>query len=221
MTRMSAAKNSLATREPTPEYGPCMRVLHLRWQRAVLMLFVAKGNQTKAIELAGYEGKPDVLKVTASRIYNQDSVRAAIAEQMRSRIDISEPEVFEIVASIMRDPKEKAADRLRASAMIWDRSNPVMTKHEIVVSHQMTDEERDIRHWLALKKIGAPQDAFLARFGPNGIARVEALVLAEEAKRRELEAGTINVDYEEIIPDTMPAPAVVATEQQTFDEDLL
>ena len=166
-----------------------MRVLHLRWQRAVLMLFVTKGNQTDAVQLAGYQGSHKSLAVTASRIFNQDAVRAAIAEQMRSRIDIAEPEVFEIVAGIMRDPEEKAADRLRAAAMVWDRSNPVMTKHEIVVSHQMTDEERDIRHWHALKKIGAPQDAFLARFGPNGIARVEALVLAEEAKRREIEAG--------------------------------
>jgi len=190
------------------------------------MLFVAKGNQTKAIELAGYEGKPESLRVTAHRIFTQDSVRAAIAEQMRSRIDISEPEVFEIVASIMRDPKAKEADRLRASAMLWDRSNPVMTRHEIVVSHQMSDEERDIRHWLALKKIGSPQSAFLARFGPNGIARVEAMVRAEEAKRRELEAGTINVEYEEVMPDAQAPPpttepTVVAAEQQTFDEDLL
>jgi hypothetical protein len=128
-------------------------------------------------------------------------MRAAIREEVMRRIDIAEPELFAIVSRIMNDANKEAADRLRAVSMIWDRSNPVMTKHKIEVEHDLTNDERDLKHWRALKKLGAPQEAFISRFGPNGIARVEALVLAEEAKRREIEGGaTIEAEYEEIEP---------------------
>ena len=50
----------------------------------------------------------------------------------------------------------------------------------------------------ALRSLGAPHDAFLARFGPNGLARVEALIAAEDAKRREIEGATIDAEYEDI-----------------------
>jgi hypothetical protein len=62
----------------------------------------------------------------------------------------------------------------------------------------MTDDERDIRHWRALKKLSAPESAFLARFGANGMARVAALVLAEEARLREIEAPVIEAEYEAV-----------------------
>ena len=36
-----------------------------------------------------------------------------------------------------------------------------------------------------------PPDAFLARFGPHGIRRVEALILAEAARRQQIEGGEV------------------------------
>jgi hypothetical protein len=48
-----------------------------------------------------------------------------------------------------------------------------------------------------MKRIGAPPDAFIRRFGANGIARVEALVAAEEARRRQLEGPIIDAQLEE------------------------
>jgi hypothetical protein len=98
----------------------------------------------------------------------------------------------------MRSPAEKAADRLRAVGMIWERARPVVQHHRVEVEHHLTDDERDVAHWRALKKLGAPADAFLQRFGPNGLPRVEAMVLAEEARRREIEAPSIEVEYDEV-----------------------
>lgn len=207
-----------ARRDPVPELGPAMRALPLKWQRAVDALFVTNGDRTAALRLAGYNGKPESMNVMASRIFGDNRVRAAIREECKKHIDITEPELMGAVRSIMMNVGEKAADRLRAAAMFWDRSNPVETKHKIEVEHHLSDNERDIQHWHALKKLMAPPEAFVARFGPNGIPRVEALVLAEKAKRREIEGDTIEAEYEEI---EAPQPAAPERNQQQFDEDLL
>jgi hypothetical protein len=202
-------------RDPMPEPGPALRVLPPKWRDAVEALFLTEGDQTKAARMAGYGGKPASLKVTASRLFNDDRVRRAIKEECNRRIDTAEPELLAVVRGIMRNNQEKAADRLRAASMVWDRANPVMTKHKIEVEHHLTDDERDVQHWHGLKKLGAPPDAFIARFGPNGLARVEALVLAEEAKRREIEGSnnSIEVDYVDVTEATAELPA--------FDEELL
>jgi hypothetical protein len=185
--------------EPEVELGSAMRALSPRWRVAVHALFETKGNRSAAARAAGYGGTARNLASYASRMFSDPRVRAAVKEECAKRIDISEPELLEATLTIVRDKKEKAADRLRATAMIWDRANPVMSKHRIEVEHHLTTDERDIQHYLALKKLGAPHDAFLRRFGPHGIARVEGLVLAEEARRRQIEGNTtIETTYEEI-----------------------
>jgi hypothetical protein len=197
---MSTAVAKPPPREPVPELGPAMRILPPRWRVAVLALFETKGDRTAAIFAAGYRAKPDSLKVMASRIFADDRVRLAVAEECKRRIDTSEPEVLETVAGIMRDPTEKSADRLRAAAMIWDRSNPVMTKHQVNVTHTLSVEETEIQHFRALQKLGAPQEAFMNRFGPNGLARVQALIAAENAKTKDVEGDAVidDVEYEEL-----------------------
>jgi hypothetical protein len=186
--------------EPTPELGPAMRVLPQKWQHAVLALFLTNGDRSKALRAAGYQGKPESLRVMSCRIYGDDRVRAAIREEANKVIDICEPEMIGTALTICRDVGERASDRLAAVRMIWDRANPVINKHKLEIEHHLTSDERDIQHYLALKKLGAPQSAFVARFGPHGIARVEAMILAEEAKRREIDGGnTIETDYEELI----------------------
>jgi hypothetical protein len=240
-------RTAIQRRDPTPERGPCMRLLPPKWARAVDALFLSGGDRSKALVIAGYEGKPASINVMASRIFGDARVRAAIKEECLYRIDASEPELYAITMNILRDTGEKAADRLRAIEMVWSRANPVMTRHKIEVEHHMTDDERDIRHWHALKKLGATADAFLARFGPNGLPRVEALVLAEEAKRREIESGStiegevieeVTEEVSEVprrpvddvplkskdnLPDA-PAPSPATNDSEPgseFDEDLL
>src|SRR5258708_5391517 len=172
-------------REPVAELGPAMRVLHPRWRRAVLALFDTKGDRTLALKLAGYKTpKPESLHVIASRVFADNRVRLAIREECVARIDGAEPELIAVVRGIMHDLNEKATDRLRAAFMLWDRSNPVVQKHRIDVTHHLSVEEIEIQHYRSLKRIGAPQQAFVDRFGPNGLARVEALIIAENNKQR-------------------------------------
>jgi hypothetical protein len=186
------------SRDPAPERGPAMAALPAKWQACVDALFLTNGEQTKAIEIAGYKGKRESLRVMASRIFSDDRVRLAVREECVKRIDVSEPELLAQTFSILRNVGENTRDRLNAIAMVWNRANPVLHKTKIGVEHVLTDDERDIRHWRALKKLGAPLEAFISRFGANGIARVEALVLAEEAKQREIEGPVIEAEYEAV-----------------------
>jgi hypothetical protein len=185
--------------EPQPELGPAMRALPLRWQRAVTALFVTKGNRSAALRAAGYKAKPNSLHVLASRIFADDRVRAAVRECAGRMIEIAEPELLATTLDIMRDTGTRPADRLAAARMVWDRANPVMTKHKVEVEHHVSSDELDAQHYRALQKIGAPQEAFLARFGHNGLARVQAMILAEEAKLKQIEApaDVVDVEYEE------------------------
>jgi hypothetical protein len=222
------ARQLMAPADPVPEMGVCMRALPARWRAAVEALFVTEGDMTKAAQIAGYKAdNRESLRVMAHRIFRDNRVRAAIQEEAKKHIDISEPELISTVKGILRNPVEKAADRLRAASMIWDRSNPVVTKHKIEVEHHLTDAERDVRHYYALKKLGAPHDAFINRFGPNGLARVEELVRAEEAKQRQIEGDTIDADFVDVTAttDAREIPAAAADNPTDngpdFEEDLL
>ena len=196
-----------------------MRAISPRWQAAVEALFLCNGRQADALRIAGYAGTPQSIDVMASRLFGDERVRAAIGEECRRRIDITEPELITTVRSIMRNPDAKDGDRLKAASMFWDRARPVESKLKIDVQHHVTDAERDVQHYHALKKLGAPHEAFVTRFGPHGVARVEAMIVAEEAKRKEIENGTrIEGEYSEIIPTfeepTEPVPEI-------FDEEFL
>jgi hypothetical protein len=180
------------------EIGPAMRALSVRHRQAVIELFNTGGNRTEALRRCGYGGKPDNLNSHASKFFSDRRVRAAIREECLARLEYLEPEILEAVRTIANNTKIKPADRLRALGLLWDRSRPVESKHKIEVEHHVTNDERDVQHYLAMKKIGAPPDAFLRRFGANGMARVEALVAAEEARRRQLDGQVIDVDCEAV-----------------------
>jgi hypothetical protein len=184
--------------EPTSEFGPAMRALPLRWQRAVTALFITGGNKAQALRHAGYKSKGDGIYVTASRVFADDRVRAALREVAAQQIDIAEPELLATTLTIMRDSNEPARDRLRAVAMVWDRANPVVSKHKLEVEHHLSSDERDIQHFHALQRLGAPQEAFAARFGHAGLARVQALVAAEDAKQKQITSGVIEAEYEDV-----------------------
>jgi hypothetical protein len=184
--------------DPAPELGPAMRVLPPRWQKAVTALFLTDGNKTQALRVAGYKAATPSLRVMASRIFADDRVRLAIREVAAQQIDIAEPEMLAATLQIIRDQKEPARDRLRAISMVWDRSNPVVNKLKLDVEHHISSDDRDIQHWRALQRLGAPQQAFLDRFGHAGMARVQTMIAAEDAKQKQIAGDVVDADYEDI-----------------------
>jgi hypothetical protein len=133
MTDIVAASN-----EPVAEFGPAMRALHTRWQRAVLALFEAKGNKTQALRLAGYKADNlNSIKATAWKIFADPRMKAAVREVAISYIDLAAPEVLATVLEILRDANTKSADRLAAGRMILDRGLPLTTTHRVEVEQSL------------------------------------------------------------------------------------
>jgi hypothetical protein len=192
MTDITAASN-----EPVAEFGPAMRVLHTRWQRAVLALFETKGNKTQALRLAGYKADNlNSIKSTAHKMFADPRMKAAVREVAISYIDLAAPEVLATVMEILRNADVKSADRLAAGRMILDRGLPITTTHKIEVEHHLSVDETDMAHYRAMQKLGVPQSKFIDRFGHNGLARVEVMVAAEDARHK-----LIETDYQEVETD--------------------
>ena len=179
-------------RLPEPEFGPAMRALNPRWQKAVLALFINGGNRTAACRAAGFKDS-DALHVLASRLFADERARAAIREVALQHIDIAEPELLATTMNIVRDADKRDVDRLRAISMIWDRANPVLNRTKVEIEHHLSVDDTDMQHYRALQRLGAPHSAFIARFGSNGIARVEMMIAAEDSKQKQIEA-----DYHEV-----------------------
>ena len=182
------------SREPTPELGPAMRILHPRWQRAVIALFMTGGNKTEALRRAGYKGDNlSSVKSTAWKVFADPRVKAAVLEECANRLATDSPEMLALVAGIARNTEARDADRLSAARIYLDRGIPLTTTHRVEVEHHLSVDQTDMEHYRALQKLGAPSAAFLARFGHNGLARVEAMIAAEDHKRKVIEA-----DYQEV-----------------------
>jgi hypothetical protein len=176
-----------------------MRALSPRWQKAATALFVTNGDRTAALAMAGYSGNSrGGLRVSAHRMFQDPRMRAAIRELAESMIATSEPELLAITFEILRDTTQGARDRLAAARLLWDRARPLTTHHKVEVEHHLSSDELDQQHYRALQKIGAPTSAFLARFGHNGLARVQAMILAEETKQKQIEGSVVDGEYEEV-----------------------
>jgi hypothetical protein len=174
-----------------------MRSLSSRWQKAAVAIFATRGNRTAALEIAGYKSdNRDSIKATAHKMFADDRMRAAVRELAARMIETSEPELLATTFEIMRDNAIEPRDRLAAIRMVWDRANPVLNRTKIEIEHHLSSDQLDVEHYRALQKLGAPQSAFLARFGHNGLARVEAMIAAEDHKQKLIEA-----DYQEVETD--------------------
>jgi hypothetical protein len=178
------------------ELGPAMAALRPHWRKAVLGLFLHRGRRTKAY-LEGFpNGNPEYAYSRASRFFGDKRVIAAVREVALKNLQIEEPELLGVVHDIIRDVTADNRDRLMAVRMVWDRTRPAESKLSIDVSHHLTVEQTEVQHYRALQRLGAPRQAFIERFGHNGIERVERLVAIED--KREAASKVVDASYEEV-----------------------
>ena len=213
---MTAAKNSLATREPTPELGPAMRALpNDRW-RAFLEFYLLGtftnhrknnfGAQAEAARKAGFGGpktKPSAMAHIAWRIMSDDRMIAAIAEESRKLLRSGAPEAVKAARNGVRDPTHK--DHARFVAMVLDRTDPLESHQTIDVIHKHVDrDQEEIEELRAVRQLGAPREKLIELFGGNRLARLEALEAADTAQRAR-DAKVIDGDAVEIEPERQEA----------------
>lgn len=158
--------------------GPKMAALpNDRWRTACLAYLEGRknpsgGNANKgyidAIKQAGYEGTDNSLYVTASRMFHDDRMMAAIQEQARGMMVNLLPLAVEAITSIVGDPQHK--DRLAAAKTIADRTGlHAVTESRTVAEVEITPEKLQRAQMLA-KRMGVPLDTLI---GTRLAAKVE------------------------------------------------
>lgn len=162
-----------------------MQALPARWQRAVIGLFITGGNKTAALRLAGYKADNRAsIRVTASKIFADARVKAAVLEECGNRLATDAPEMLSLVAGIARDNEARDADRLAAARIYLDRGLPLMTTHRVDVTHRTIDPDQEALEELrAARKLGATRETLIGLYGPNGLDRLEALEVLDDARR--------------------------------------
>jgi len=86
---------------------------------------------------------------------------------------------------------EEHPDHVRAVMAVIDRTDPVIGRQQIEVSHRVIDPDQEALEELrALRQLGTSQEKLRELFGGNGLARLERLEAADMA-RRALEAKDV------------------------------
>jgi hypothetical protein len=68
--------------------------------------------------------------------------------------------------------------------MLLDRVDPIVSRHDIEVTHRVIDPDTEALEELrALRQLGATREKLLELFGHNGLDRIETLDAADTARR--------------------------------------
>jgi hypothetical protein len=130
---------NIAEQEPAT-WGPAMSALSERRRAFVVALYdedaprKGDGLIIYATQKANY-GSPTSsrksLSVIGNRIVHDDRVQAAIVEYSQRVLRAIPPEAIQALKSLIRDPKHR--DHACAIAMVLDRSDPLVTNHNVKV----------------------------------------------------------------------------------------
>jgi phage terminase small subunit len=174
------------------ELGPAMRDLSEQ-QRLFVQHYIAEvmvkphGAPTRAAAAAGYKSnnRSNLGKQAHDLLHDPSrspKVVAAIQEESARYIRAGAPEAVAALFNVIRNPEHK--DHVRAIGMIVDRTDPIISKQVIDVTHRQVDPDKEaLEEMRAAKQLGATRDKLLELFGANGLDRLEALEAVEMAQR--------------------------------------
>jgi phage terminase small subunit len=134
-------------------------------RRQFVMALMNQGtrNATMAAKTAGYSpGNYEALKVSASRLMHDESVQEAIQEEAKRRITAMLPLAIETVATIMENPQEGGATRLKAAQVVMDRSGVHAVSERITREEPLERDPDQIKRIMALSQVlGVPIEQLL------------------------------------------------------------
>jgi hypothetical protein len=175
-------------KEDWGQLGPAMKALpNDRWRDFVYHLIHQKpghGMFTQAARKAGFgrESTPTNLAKMAWKLSHDERTIAAIAEETKKVIRAGAPEAANALLNLIRDPAHR--DHGRAVAMLLDRVDPVVSRHDIEVTHRVVDPDTEALEELrALRQLGTSREKLIELFGANGLDRIETLDAADTARR--------------------------------------
>jgi hypothetical protein len=187
---MTATPLKQHAQEDWGQLGPAMKALpNDQWRTMALALVAGRsghGRLAAAARKAGFaKGSTNSnLAKVAWKIAHDDRMIAAVAEESRKYLRGSHPEAVAALLSMVRDKKHR--DHARAAMAIVDRTDPVIGRQQIEVTHKIVDPDQEALEELrALRELGTPREKLLALFGHNGLDRIEALEAADTSRRAE------------------------------------
>jgi hypothetical protein len=167
------------------------------------------GAITAAYRAAGFgkNSTPTNAAKEAHKLSHDERVIAAIAEEARKMLRVAHPEAIQALLNLVRD--EKHPGHVRAVTAIIDRTDPIVTRHDLRVTHRVIDHDQAALEELrALRKLGTSREKLLELYGPNGLDRIEALeadaMLQRTAKAKMIEAEVIEAETIEPVPHDEP-----------------
>lgn len=216
----SPASSSLVPIEPVT-LGPAMQRLSAKRQRFAFALVkevpAEAGAEVAAAQIAGYVGTPAQIRATASRLVHDENVIDAVIELARQEVMMSAPAALRTIRQIADNKFSK--DQLKAAQLVLDRFMPAT--QQISVKTEVVDYTGDsLKYLLHLRSKGATEDFLIGEFGEMGLARLSALLAAQEAAK----ANVIDAEFQEVGPapvsERTPSQEQVTQAEAAPEEDV-
>jgi hypothetical protein len=167
-----------------------MRALpNAAWRIFCLALVTGRqkhGRYSAAARAAGLgkNSTPANLAKLAWKIAHDERMIDAVAVESRKYLRGAHPEAVAALVNMVRDKKHR--DHARAVMAIVDRTDPVIGRQQIEVTHKIVDpDQQALEELRALRQLGTPREKLLSLFGHNGLDRIEALEAADTSRRAE------------------------------------
>jgi len=197
--------SKLSTPDDEGRLGPAMRLLTDRQRRFVYaMCRPGPGgdlNHTEAAEIAGYIGDRATLQTTGSRLYHDEKVRAGMLEVGFAKMGGAVPMAVSMLIQIATTSL-KETNRMKAAGMILNRAGlPEVSKHEVKVTRELTQEEKIEKAIRLAKALGLDPRQMLGNIGiqlpsPDNSS---AFPLLEGPEALEVENSTTSEGLEDIL----------------------
>jgi hypothetical protein len=171
------------------------------WRRFTLELVTGApgwGRYSNAARAAGFgkHSTPTNLAKIAWRMAHDDRVILAVASESRRLLRGGHPEAIHALLNMIRDPKHRSHGQ--AVLSLLDRTDPIIGRQQIEVSHRIIDPDTEALEELrAMRALGVSREVMIQTFGGNFLPRLERLEAAEMAKRSD-DAKVIDAEAIEV-----------------------
>lgn len=135
--------------------GPALEALPPMQQQFVLALVTLGCTQSKAAELAGYQGGPNTFKSKGWSLAHDPRVQAAILEQSQKLIRAHAPMALNVVVDLAKSVNIDPRVRLKAALELLNRSGlHAHTEHRVTVERPHSDQEQLARVVALAERLG-------------------------------------------------------------------
>lgn len=199
---------AIRARETYGELGEAMRALpNEKWRDFVRYYLTGKPlrGAAEAYRKAGFQARDTLNDArNAYQLLHDDRMQRAIAEESREHYRAPIPGAVEAVKEILADPDHK--DRARVAQGLLDRVDPLITRHELGVTHRvLSADDEALEELKAARHLGASREKLLELFGGNYLPKLEQLEAQKAVSAKLVKGETIDADA--VIVDERPAEA--------------